>query len=128
MELLIKAVAAGTAAAVAALLIRRANPELSFLIGASAAALILLLSVQKTQAVLSLVKETALLSGLSPAIFSPVLKCIGLGVVARIGAALSRDAGQESVAASVELLGAVCALYTALPLFSSVLELIGGMV
>ena len=127
MDLLIKAVAAGAAAGIAALLIRRANPELSLVIALAASALVLALAMRRMCAVLELVEQTAELSALSPAVLAPVLKCVGIGIVARLGSELCRDAGQGSVAASVELLGAVCALCTALPLFSAALELIGGM-
>ena len=118
MELLIKAVAAGAAAGIAALLIRRSNPELSLVIALAASALVLVLTMQRMGAVVELAERAAELS---------TLKCVGIGVVARLGGELCRDAGQGSVAASLELLGAVCALYTAIPLFSAVLELIGGM-
>ena len=127
MELLIKAVAAGAAAGIAALLIRRSNPELSLVIALAASALVLVLTMQRMGAVVELAERASELSTLSPAILAPVLKCVGIGVVARLGGELCRDAGQGSVAASLELLGAVCALYTAIPLFSAVLELIGGM-
>ena len=61
---------------------------------------------------------------LSPGVVTPVIKCVGIGVVTRLAAELCRDAGQGASAAAVEVCGAACAMVTVLPLIRALLKLI----
>ncbi len=64
------------------------------------------------------VAETAALGSVY---ISPVLKCIGIGLVTHLAAQVCRDAQQGSLASAVELCGTLCALYVSLPLVESLL-------
>lgn len=65
--------------------------------------------------------------GLSSAYTAPVIKCVGIGICAKLGSDLCRDAGQTAVASTVELCGAGCALYVSLPLVKTLLGLLGEL-
>ena len=67
-------------------------------------------------------------TGLSPAVISPVMKCVGIGVVTRLTTDLCRDAGQSAAASAVELCGTACAMVTALPLIRSLMQLVTELV
>lgn len=127
MELLIKAAVVGAAAALCGLVVKKSNPEMNLLLAAAASAVILGLSLT----LLSQVRETAEIAasftGLSSAVVSPVLKCVAVGILSRIGADLCKDAGQASVGAAVELAGAAAALCISLPLVNTLLQMIGGL-
>ena len=56
-----------------------------------------------------------------------VLKTVAIAVIAGISANLCRDAGQSAAAAGVELAAAVGALYVSLPLFRSMIAMIGQL-
>ena len=64
------------------------------------------------------------LTGLSSALFSPLLKCVGIGLTCRVAADLCRDGGQSAMAGAVELIGAVGALYVSLPLMGTLLDML----
>ena len=68
------------------------------------------------------------LSGLSPALFTPVVKCVGIGIVCALGSEACRDAGSSQLASAVELAGAAAALVCALPLISALLDTVEGLV
>ena len=127
MELLIKCAALAVFSAVAALLIRRVNPELSLLIGASAAIVILLSALALFREVLDAAKETEriFVSRLIEA--RPILKCLGIAVITRLGADLCRDASQSALAAAMETAGTLCAAAAAMPMILTLLTTIGGM-
>lgn len=120
MEIVIKASAVALITAVGALLIKKSNPEYSFLLGVIGAAIIL----SSAAVMLSTLKETfdeiIEKSGLSMAIFSPLIKCTVIAVTVKIVSSMSRDSGQSGIASSVEFIGAAAALYTSLPLLNSV--------
>lgn len=125
MTALVQAAALGLVGAVLALLLKKNAPELALALSLAicviAAGLAAELFIQLRE-VIDLAREQ---TGLSPAIVSPVLKCVGVGVVTRLAADLCKDAGQTAVASAVELCGAGCAMVTALPLLRSLLQMIG---
>lgn len=63
---------------------------------------------------------------LDPALFTPLLKTVGISICTRITAEMCRDAGERAFGAKIELAGAVAALLCALPLARNVLQLIAG--
>lgn len=127
MELILKAIVIGAAAAVMTLVIKKTNPELSLLLGLSAAVLIMGMSLKALSAVLEVLKMVELGSSFSSAYTAPILKCVGIGMAARIGADICKDSGQEALSSGVEVCGAVCALYVSLPLVKTLLRMIGEL-
>lgn len=127
MDVLMRVAALGLTGALTALLLKKNTPELALALSLAVcvlgAGLALDLFAQLRQ-ILALAQEQ---TGLSPAVVSPVLKCVGVGAVTRLAADLCKDAGQEAVASAVELAGACCALVTALPLIRALLQMIGEL-
>lgn len=127
MTALVQAAALGLVGAVMSLLLKKNAPELGLALSLgvclAGAGLAMELFAQ-LQEVVDLAREQ---TDLSPAIVSPVLKCVGIGVVTRLAADLCKDAGQSAVSSVVELCGAACAIVTALPLIRSLLQMIGEL-
>lgn len=126
MELLIKAAILGIAATLIALLLKKSNPEMTLLLSIGAVAVILVVAVELASGVKEMAQLAVALSGVSSAILSPVLKCVGIAIVTRIAADICKDAGQSSVSSSVELVGTAAALYVSMPLMKTLLQMIGG--
>lgn len=125
MELITKAAIIGIAGALVSLLLRKTNPELSLLLTLSVGVVIVAVALELAGNVLDVVELAAEMSGLSSAVLTPVLKCVGIGIVSKLASDVCRDAGQGSIASSVELAGSICALYAALPLIRTLLQMIG---
>lgn len=125
MTALVQAAALGLVGAVLALLLKKSAPELALALSLAICVVAAGLAVElftDLREVIDLAREQ---TGLSPAIVSPVIKCVGIGVVTRLAADLCKDAGQGAIASAVELCGAGCAIVTALPLLRSLLQMIG---
>lgn len=58
----------------------------------------------------------------------PVLKCVAIAITSRIVSDLCKDSAQSAAATSVEFAGTVCALSVIMPLITSVLRLMGGLI
>ena len=71
-----------------------------------------------------LLREIAEKGGIDAVYLSPVLKCIGIGMITHLAAQVCRDAQQGSIASAVELCGTLCALYISLPLIRSLLAIV----
>jgi len=53
-----------------------------------------------------------------------MLKVLGIEVVTNLASHICKDAGEGGIASTVELAGAICALYTSIPVIQAVLILI----
>lgn len=126
MEELGKIVGISLCASVGSLLLRRQQPEFAFLL---ALATVLLLLGSLGTLVRQLLREgEGLLQSLplQEELLAPVLRTLGVAVTARIGSSLCQDAGQNAMAAVIEMGGGVCAVLTALPLVQGVMRLLLG--
>lgn len=127
MDIIIKAVVIGVAGAVLTLIIKRTNPELSTVLTLTVCMVIVGMSMKVFSSVSEVLDLVELGSGFSSAYTAPVLKCVGIGITARLGSDICKDSGQEAVASSVEICGAICALYVSLPLIKTMLRMIGEL-
>lgn len=128
METVVQVVGLCLAAAVAAVLLRKDSPELGLLLAVGAALLGGALLLDAAQDLAALGDELVALTGLSPALFLPLLKVTAIALIVRIGTALCADAGQSALGRVMDAAGAFCALGCALPLIRAVVDLIQGWI
>lgn len=127
MELIIKAVVIGVVGVLLAMLINKTNPEMSVLLNLTICAVLILLAMKLFSAVTEVLNLVETESEFSSAYIAPVLKCVGIGITARIGSDICKDSKQEAIASAVEICGAVCALYVSLPLIKTLMRMIGEL-
>ena len=128
MEIIIKAVVIAICGAVLTLLLRRTTPEFSLLLALAACAVVLTMALTLYRSVSEVLDLISLNATLSSVFVAPVIKCVGIGITARLGSDLCKDSGQAALASSVEICGAVCAIYVSLPLIKTLLRMIGELV
>ena len=126
MELVTQTAGICVIAALLGLVLRRGSPEVTLLL-ALAAAVVLLALGQPLGELLAFLDSLTAQAGVSPALFQPLYKIVGIALVVKVGGGLCRDAGESALASVLELAGTVCALLAALPLLRAVLELIGEL-
>ncbi len=110
--------------ALLALVVKKGSPESALLLTLAAVVVVLLFLGQAVGYLTAFLTELGTQSGLSPDIFVPLYKTIGIALVVKVGGGLCRDAGESALASVVETAGAVCALVVALPLLRAVLDLL----
>ena len=124
MEIVVKIAAAALLGTCVALLLRRSNPELAVPLGAAVCVFSLYTLSGVLRPIREFLDEVQSLSGLSSVYFLPVLKCVAIGIAAKVAADLCRDGGQSAMAGAVELGGTAAALFVSLPLVRSFLTLL----
>lgn len=107
-----------------ALVIRRSNAEMAAVLAMAVCAAAVWSALGLLEPVLDFAARARELTGLPSAVFSPVLKCVGVALTCRVAADLCRDGGQSAMAGAVELVGAVGALYVSLPLLGTLLDML----
>lgn len=127
MEYVVKSAAAAVVAAVLSLVIKKSNPELSLMLGILAALMAVYYGYQAIRPVVDMVGELSENAALSSSFYTPVLKCLGIGIVTQIGSGICKDAGQAAAATGVELCGTAAAVLCTLPLVRSILTMIGEL-
>lgn len=124
MEVVVKIAAVSLLGTCTALLLRRSNPELAVPLGAVVCVFALFALCGVLEPIRDFLDEVQSLSGLSSVYFLPVLKCVAIGIAAKVAADLCRDGGQSAMAGAVELGGTAAALFVSLPLVRSFLTLL----
>jgi stage III sporulation protein AD len=118
----------GVAAALMAMVIRGSRPEMASLLAMAAGALLFFLAVSRLQAVVAVMQTLTQKAGLQEEYLKVLLKVVGVAYVAEFAAQTCRDAGEESLAAKVEMCGKVLVLAMASPIIVSLVELVLGVV
>ena len=124
MEQVFQITALCVVGALLAVVVRRGSPELALLLVLCAAVAGLALLTDGLGELVEFLRELGERSGVSETLFVPLYKTVGIGLVAKVGGDLCRDAGGAALASVVETAGAVCALIAAMPLLRAVLELL----
>ena len=128
MAILIKVAAIAVAGVVIGLVIKKNSPDMALMLTISLALIALYLAFDTIKAVTEFVTSLAGAAQISPAILTVVFKAVGISIVTKLSSDVCRDAGQSSVASGIELTGSFAALYIALPLFKTVMDMIGSLV
>ena len=124
METLVQIAGLCLAASVTASLLRHSSPELALVLALAAALLGGTLLLRGARDAAALGDELVALTGLSPELFTPLLKVTAIALIVRIVGALCADAGQSALSRVMEAAGAFCALGCALPLLRALAELL----
>ena len=124
MELASRVTALCVVGGILALVLKKTSPEQALLLVLCAAVAGLALLTDGLGELVEFLRELGERSGVSETLFVPLYKTVGIGLVAKVGGDLCRDAGGAALASVVETAGAVCALLVAMPLLRAVLELL----
>ena len=130
MEVMVKISAIAIMAAVLCLLLRQNEKAVALGLSVLSCVTVLILGARFLQPIWSVIGKIENLSGLGGGVTEPLLKVVGIGFLTQLAGSVCSEAGETSLAKAVELAGTVLAVYAALPLVLSVLDLaeklIGG--
>ena len=119
---MIQIVGLGLIAAILSLVLREQKPLFSFLLALFTGIIIFLFIVGKISAVVDVLQDIAGKSNINMIFLQTILKIIGIAYIAEFGAQVVRDAGEESIAAKIELAGKILIMFMAIPIISVIIE------
>jgi stage III sporulation protein AD len=119
---IIQIVGLGLLTTVLVLIIKEQKPMFAFLLSAFTGIVIFLFLIGKISAVIQVLEDLAAKADINVIFLKTILKIIGIAYIAEFGAQIVRDAGQESVAAKIELAGKILILVMAIPIVSVIIE------
>ena len=118
--------AAGVMAAVIMwIILSKQGKEYALLLSICACTLIFYVMFRFLEPVVDLLTQLQSLGNLQPEWLSIMLKAVGIGLIAEMGAMICNDAGNTVLGKTLQILGAATVLWLSIPLINSFLELVG---
>jgi stage III sporulation protein AD len=121
---ILQIVGLGIVAAVIIIVLRTQKPEIAIQVSIVTGVVIFMLLASKLAAVVQMLESYANKADINPVYFSTVLKIIGIAYITEFGAEVCKDAGESSIASKIELAGKVMIVVLAVPIITSLLDLI----
>lgn len=114
----------GILGAMLALTVRQYRPEIAMQVGLVTGLLIFFAALDAFTGVVDYVRQMARSYGLDSTYLGVVVKIIGMAYIAEFAVQVCRDAGENAVAAKVEMGGKALLLALTLPVVSAILDMV----
>ena len=114
------------AAAFCAVALKKYSPEISIVIAIAAGAILLVSILSRTMPVVRSLQQLTDSIGLDPQYGVVLMKTIGICFLCQFTSDACKDAGQNALAAKVELATKIAVLLLALPLMENILQMTAG--
>lgn len=106
------------------LIVRKERPEMAVPLSIAASALILIGLIKDISRILSVFETLASKARINSGYLKLVVKIVGIAYLAGFGAQICKDAGENSMAAKIELAGKIFILGLGVPIMAGLLEMI----
>lgn len=124
MDLFMKAAAMIMVTVVLTLFLGKWEKDIALLVSIAACCMAATASVSYLEPVMSLLSDLEAIGQLQSGMVGILIKAVGITLTAEIAAAICADAGNNSLAKILQLLGSGTVLYLAIPIFRSVLNVL----
>lgn len=109
---------------IATIIVRQIKPDFASIVAIAGGVVILLFVLNYLGDVLAVFQNIINKTGLSPTLFSTILKIVGIGYLTEFTANLCNDSGNSSLATKVGLAGKIIILFVSLPIITNLIEII----
>ncbi len=110
------------------MILREQKPTLASLLVLFVGSSIFLFLVDQISGIIQMVKTIAKSANVQMIYVETILKIIGIAYIAEFASHITRDAGENALAAKVELAGKIIILAMAIPILSVLIETILNMI
>ncbi|SCG83306.1 Stage III sporulation protein AD [Proteiniborus sp. DW1] len=121
---IIQIVGIGIIATILSVILRQQKPEFALQVSIVTGLIIFIFVIGKLNYVIEVLNNLAKRVDMDLLYFTTILKVIGVAYIAEFGAQIARDAGEGAIAAKVELAGKILIMVLAVPVLTSLLDLI----
>lgn len=128
MEEVFKIVSFAIVSVVLIILLKQQKPEIALLLTIVVAVSILFIAVDKLSGIFELLNTLVTKSGINKNFLSIILKITVIAYIVEFGKNICIDAGQSSIATKLEMAGKVIIVCLSLPIISSLVNILTGLV
>lgn len=124
MSVFLKATAGILTALILWLVLSKHTKDMSVLLTLAVCAMLLTVSISFLQPILRFLQKIQAMGALDNDLLSVILKVVGIGLITEICAIICKDAGNESMGKSLQILSSVVVLWMSIPVFEKLLLLL----
>ena len=124
MTQLIKIMAVALITVFAFMLTKQIKPEVSILISIAGSVLIIIMAVDTLNSVVVSFFNIFQTTGVDTNLLTPLFKIIAIGYITEFGANICSDSGASSIADKVLFAGKIVILFIALPIVTTVIDMV----
>lgn len=128
MIALLKICAIGIIAIIVISLIRTYKPELTVAVSLCAGIILLYFVIESLRYGFDYIQQLYNSLSYGREYFPIILKVLGIAYITEFAVALCQDAGERSIAGKIELAGKIAIFFAAIPVFTSLLNLLNSLI
>ena len=121
---ILQIVGLGIIASILIVVLKAQRPEMAIQVSIITGIVIFILIANKLSAALSLLSSFGAKANIDMSYMGLLLKIIGIAYISEFGAEVCKDAGEGAIASKIELAGKVTVIVLAIPIVTSLLNLI----
>lgn len=124
MNIFLKAVAGVLTAVILWLSVNRDNKGSSALLTIAVCAMVITVAVTFLQPIIDFIHKIQSLGDLDEDLLSVVLKAVGIGLLTEISIMICKDAGNETMGKSLQILSSAVVIWMSIPVFERIISLL----
>ena len=128
METLLKICAIGIAALIIISIVKTYKPEFTVEVTLCAGMILLYFIIDSLKYGFGFIADIYEDLSYGKEYFPIILKVLGIAYITEFAAAICQDAGERSIASKVELAGKIAIFFAAIPVFTSLLDLLNSLI
>ena len=109
------------------IILKQYRPEFAFSASLICGIILLLYSVISFSEINETLKEIIAISGIENEKYEILFRCLGISIVSKIASEACSECGQGSISSKIDLAGKTIILFTAMPLFTEIIEIIRNL-
>lgn len=125
---LIRIAILGVIAAIFVVVISEKKPEMGMMLGLIFGVAALMIAFGKAGTIVKALEDTISSSGIDAKLLVPVLKITGMAYITQFSVDVCKDVGQNSIAGKIETVGKIMMLVVAVPIVTSLIHIISGII
>lgn len=128
METLLKICAIGIAALIIISLVKTYKPEFTVEVTLCVGMILLYFIIDSLKFGFGFIADVYEDLSYGKEYFPIIIKVLGIAYITEFAAAICQDAGEKSIASKVELAGKIAIFFAAIPVFTSLLDLLNSLI
>ena len=128
METLLKICAIGIAALIIISIVKTYKPEFTLEVTLCSGMILLYFIIDSLKYGFGFIADIYEDLSYGKEYFPIILKVLGIAYITEFAAAICQDAGEKSIASKVELAGKIAIFFAAIPVFTSLLDLLNSLI
>lgn len=124
MSIFLKIVTGSLVAVILWVYISKENTGISVLLSLSICIMIIIASVQFLDPIIIFIQHLKVIGNTNEELFDIMLKAVGIGLITEISSVICKDAGNESLAKSLQLFSSIIIIRISIPIFENMISLL----